>query len=93
MIRSLPRCRHRVLLSADSARPRESFESREEAFDSAPDRGALVFVEYEVTYRIHYRTGVRSMHAKAEKQAQPEPVTQGEREGGRTDGRVTILIV
>lgn len=31
---------------------------------------ALVFVEYEVTYRIHYRTGVRSMHAKAEKQAQ-----------------------
>jgi hypothetical protein len=33
---------------------------------------ALVFVEYEVTYRIHYRTGVRSMHAKAEKQAQLE---------------------
>lgn len=51
----------------------------------APDHGALVFVEYEVTYRIHYRTGIRSMHAKAEKQAQLEPATQGER--GRTDGR------
>lgn len=45
-----------------------------------------VFVEYEVTYRIHYRTGVRSMHAKAEKQAQLEPATLGERVEGRADG-------
>lgn len=50
----------------------------------APDLGALVFVEYEVTYRIHYRTGIRSMHAKAEKQAQLEP--QGERADRRTGG-------
>lgn len=39
----------------------------------------------------------RSMHAKAEKQAQIEPATLGEREreraDGRTDWRVTILIV
>lgn len=47
---------------------------------------ALVFVEYEVTYRIHYRTGIRSMHAKVEKQAQLKPATLGEREG-RTIGR------
>lgn len=34
-------------------------------------------------------TGIRSMHAKAEKQAQLEPATLGvsERAGGRSDGR------
>lgn len=56
------------------------------AASCAPDHGALVFVEYEVTYRIHYRTGIRSMHAKAEKQAQLEPATQGERADRRTGG-------
>lgn len=72
------------------ARCRTSFESRERhSFDSATGCAgscALVFVEYEVTYRIHYRTGIRSMHAKVEKQAQLEPATLGER-GGRTIGR------
>jgi len=53
---------------------------------AAGPRCALVFVEYEVTYRIHYQTGVRSMHAKAEKQAQLEPATLGERAEGRADG-------
>lgn len=51
---------------------------------------ALVFVEYEVTYRIHYRTGVRSMHAKVEKQAQLVAGDGRRGEGGwdeRTDGR------
>lgn len=52
--------------------------------------------------RTEYIIGpvVRSMHAKAEKQAQLEPATLDERAGGtsgrmdgRADGRVTILIV
>lgn len=75
------------------AMPNDAFGISRKASDSAAScaagpRCALVFVEYEVTYRIHYRTGVRSMHAKAEKQAQLEPATLGERaEGrGRTDG-------
>lgn len=63
-------------------RCRTSFESRERrSFDSATGCAgpcALVFVEYKVTYRIHYRTGIRSMHAKVEKQAQLEPATLGE---------------
>lgn len=73
------------------ARCRTPFEFRERrstalASCAAGPRCALVFVEYEVTYRIHYRAAVRSMHAKAEKQAQLELATLGERAEGRADG-------